>query len=212
MPGLLVMPLCQRRFEQIGIQLYRELLQPLFPDWDYSGEWGKKEAEQVLDRVEQYHQEVPFMLNQLKLIPDSVIQNTPQGAKFKRPASACQFVGQLLRMAGLRTISRQCRVDGGERARFYRIDPESLAIMQHYAHSRAVYKEVRVSHPADLKNYNGKSVTVHSNGQATGCTSQVTFPCSYVPKCFLSDSPERKATGGATELKTCRWQYFSAGT
>ena len=63
------MPLCHRRFEQIGVQVYRELLQPLFPDWDYSGEWGRAEAEQVLDRVEQYHQEAPFMLNQLKLIP-----------------------------------------------------------------------------------------------------------------------------------------------
>ncbi|MGI9275222.1 MAG: hypothetical protein ACR2PT_10315, partial [Endozoicomonas sp.] len=154
------MPLCHRRFEEIGVQVYWEILQPLFHGWDYSREWGKKEAEQVLDRVEQYHQGSPFMLNQLKLIPGSVILNTPQGAKFKRPASACQFVGQLLRMAGLRTISRQCRVEGGVRARFYRINPESLVTMQHYAHSRAVHKEIRVSQITVISNYNEQSVTV----------------------------------------------------
>ena len=101
--------ICHRRFESIGVEVYRELLKPLFPNWDYHESWGEQEAEQVVDRVEAYHHEYPFMLNQLKLIPDSVILNTPEGAKFQRPKSACNFVNRLLRMVGLVINSQQIR-------------------------------------------------------------------------------------------------------
>lgn len=145
--------ICHRRFESIGVDVYRELLKPLFPNWDYQQSWGDKEAEQVVDRVEAYHNKYPFMLNQLKLIPDSVILNTTQGAKFQRPKSACNFVNRLLRMAGLVINSQQIRTgemlpDTGKekRVRRYNINQESLACMRGYARSRAAHKQIKLSH------------------------------------------------------------------
>ena len=140
-------PACHRRFESVGVEVYRNLLEPLFPDWDYSQSWGEQEAEKVVDRVEAYQQNAPFMLNQLKLIPDTVIRNTQQGARFQRPKSACNFVNRLLRMAGLTIASKQVRTGHtdsetgkGIRVRRYSIEPESLELMRKYAHSRAVHK------------------------------------------------------------------------
>ena len=145
--------ICHRRFESIGVDVYRELLKPLFPNWDYQQSWGESEAEQVVGRVEAYHNDYPFMLNQLKLIPDSVILNTPQGAKFQRPKSACNFVNRLLRMAGLVINSQQFRtgeVDSetgkGRRERKYSINQESLACMRGYARSRATHKQIHLAH------------------------------------------------------------------
>ncbi len=145
--------MCHRRFESIGVAVYQELLKPLFPDWSYQQSWGEKEAELVVDRVEAYHKEYPFMLNQLRLIPDSVILNSAQGASFQRPKSACNFVNQLLRMAGLKIETKQIRtgfVDpetGKERrVRRYCINPESLNLVRHYAQSRAFHKQISVSH------------------------------------------------------------------
>ncbi len=145
-------PICHRRFEPNAVKVYRELLQPLFPDWNYEQSWREKEAEQVVDRVEAYHQETPFMLNQLKLIPDSVIKNTAKGAKFQRPKSACNFVNRLLRMAGLEIDKRQIRTGefdletGKEiRVRRYSINQESLMSMRRYALSRAVHKQIGLS-------------------------------------------------------------------
>ena len=103
------LPLCHRHFEEIAIKVYRDLLSPLFPNWDYSQSWTEVEAEKVLDKVEVWQQEAPFMLNQLKLIPDSVIKNTRKGAQFQRPKHACNFVNHLLRMAGLTIKSQQIR-------------------------------------------------------------------------------------------------------
>ena len=127
-------------------------MKPLFPNWDYQQSWGELEAEQVVDRVEAYHKEVPFMLNQLRLIPDSVILNTPQGAKFQRPKSACNFVNRLLRMAGLVIERKQFRTGEtdpetgkGKRTRNYSISPESLALMNGYAQSRATHKQIALS-------------------------------------------------------------------
>lgn len=137
--------ICHRRFESIGVDVYRELLKPLFPNWDYQQSWGEKEAEQVVDRVEAYHNEYPFMLNQLKLIPDSVILNTPKGAKFQRPKSACNFVNRLLRMAGLVINSQQVRTRE-KRVRCYSINQESLACMSGYARSRATHKLINLTH------------------------------------------------------------------
>ena len=137
--------ICHRRFESIGVEVYRELLKPLFPNWDYQQSWGEQEAEQVVDRVEAYHNEYPFMLNQLKLIPDSVILNTPKGAKFQRPKSACNFVNRLLRMAGLVINSQQIRTRE-KRVRCYSINQESLACMSGYARSRAAHKLINLTH------------------------------------------------------------------
>ena len=148
-------PMCHRRFESIAVEVYHELLKPLFPGWDYQQSWGEEEAEQVVDRVEAYHQETPFMLNQLKLIPDSVIKNTTKGAKFQRPKSACNFVNRLLRMAGLVIEKQQMRTGEtdpdtgkGERVRRYSINQESLILMRGYAQSRAAHKQIPVSHIA----------------------------------------------------------------
>ena len=146
------MAVCHRRFESIGVEVYQELLRPLFPNCDYQKSWGEQEAEQVVDRVEAYHKEAPFMLNQLRLIPDSVVQNTQQGAKFQRPKSACNFVNGLLRMAGLRIERKQFRTGEtdpetgkGIRTRSYNINPESLALMNSYAKSRAAHKQIALS-------------------------------------------------------------------
>ncbi|MET4694480.1 plasmid replication protein, CyRepA1 family [Endozoicomonas lisbonensis] len=147
--------ICHRRFESIGVEVYRELLKPLFSNWDYQQSWGEQEAGQVVDRVEAYHNEYPFMLNQLRLIPDSVIMNTPQGAKFQRPKSACNFVNRLLRMAGLVINSQQIRTgeiitetNKEKRVRRYSINQESLTCMRGYAQSRSAYKQIALSHAA----------------------------------------------------------------
>ena len=144
--------MCHRRFESIGVEVYAELLKPLFPSQNYQNSWGEQEAEQVVDRVEAYHKDAPFMLNQLKLIPDSVILNTPQGARFQRPKSACNFVNQLLRMAGLvierkqfRTGESDSETGKGKRTRNYSINQESLALMNGYARSRAAHKQIALS-------------------------------------------------------------------
>ena len=147
------LPLCHRRFEDIATKVYQDLLTPLFPNWNYTQSWGERAAEQVVDRVEAWHNEAPFMLNQLKLIPDSVIKNTKQGAQFQRPKHACNFVNNLLRMAGLTIEKQQIRTgefdsDTGKekRIRRYSISPLSLATMQHYATKRAVHKRMELSH------------------------------------------------------------------
>ena len=95
------------------------------------------------------------MLNQLKLIPDSVIKNTTKGAVFQRPKSACNFVNRLLRMAGLVIEKQQMRTGEtdpdtgkGERVRRYSINQESLGLMRGYARSRAAHKQIQVSHIA----------------------------------------------------------------
>ncbi|MGI9276442.1 MAG: hypothetical protein ACR2PT_16560 [Endozoicomonas sp.] len=160
------LPLCHRSFEGIAVKVYHELLSPLFPGWDYTQSWGEKEADRVVDKVEAWHNNAPFMLNQLKLIPDSVIKNTRQGAQFQRPKHACNFVNNMLRMAGLTIESQQVRTGEFDRAngkekrvRRYNISQESLAVMRHYANTRATHRQTGLSHLQGNKLEDSDSVT-----------------------------------------------------
>ena len=174
------LPLCHRRFEDIAVKVYQDLLLSLFPNWDYTQSWGEHEAEQVIDKVEAWHNDAPFMLNQLKLIPDSVIKNTKQGAQFHRPKYACNFVNNMLRMAGLTIEKQQIRTGifdpetGKEkRERKYSINPQSLTMMQHYASTRAVHKQIGVSHTGGYKLQIPECVTIPEPSHSTDSKSKV---------------------------------------
>ena len=197
-------PICHRRFESIAVEVFRELLQPLFPGWNYEQSWGEQEAEQVVDQVEAYHKQTPFMLNQLKLIPDSVIKNTAQGAEFQRPKSACNFVNRLLRMAGLIIDKQQIRTgefnpDTGKeiRVRRYSINQESLILMRRYASSRAVHKQISVSHT-------GTSHIRDSQGVTKNNIIPVTTPSAY-----SNESLSSKPAGNPGTDKT---RYSTSGS
>ena len=174
------LPLCHRRFEDIAAKAYRDILSSLFPNWDYTQNWGEQEAEQVIGKVEAWHNEASFMLNQLKLIPDSVIKNTKQGAQFQRPKHACNFVNNMLRMAGLAIEKQQTRTGeidpetGKEkRVRRYCISHESLKTMQHYGNTRVAHKQIGVSHIGDniLQRPDGVTGSKDSSGYVAfkGC-------------------------------------------
>ena len=184
-------PICHRRFESVAVEVFRELLQPLFPGWNYEQSWGEQEAEQFVDRVEAYHKKAPFMLNQLKLIPDSVIKNTMKGAEFQRPKSACNFVNRLLRMAGLIIDKQQIRTgefnpDTGKeiRVRRYSINQESLMLMRRYASSRAAHKQIGLSHMIGDSIKTSQGVTAHNH--YINCLSTV----NKVSRVQLVQAPE----------------------
>ena len=176
-------PICHRRFESIGVEVYQQLLKPLFPNGYFQRSWGEKEAEQVVDQVEAYHQQTPFMLNQLKLIPDSVIKNSTQGAVFQRPKSACNFVNRLLRMGGLVIDKQQVRTgefdpDTGKeiRVRRYSINQESLMLMRRYACFRAAHKQIGLSQlrGSSIKISQGVTACHHTIRGNDGVQAQVT--------------------------------------
>ena len=198
-----ITPICHRRFESVAVEVYQELLQPLFPNGNYQNSWGENEAKQVVDRVEAYHKKAPFMLNQLKLIPDSVIKNTVKGAEFQRPKSACNFVNRLLRMAGLVIDKQQVRTgefdpDTGKekRIRRYSINQESLMLMRRYASSRAAHKQI------GLSQIQGSSIKIRQG--VTACNPDSNSMSA-------GDKLNRSQLGLTPELTKCSAQLVEPG-
>ena len=161
----------------------------------------------VIDKVEAWHNDAPFMLNQLKLIPDSVVKNTKH---------ACNFVNNMLRMAGLTIEKQQIRTGifdpetGKEkRERRYNISPESQAMMQHYTNTRAVHKQIGVSHTGSDKLQIPECVTISEHSHPIDTTSGESIDKGFDTTNFAKEKALGSARNRTKGLLCCRSTFPS---
>ncbi len=141
-------PMCHRNYEMLEQKFLHYLLEPLKnDDGKWLESWSKNEAGHVVDQMMQIEKEHPWAQKRLGLMPGSMIQGKGKNQTVVRPKSAVRYVKFLLDQLGLKTKSRQVRINGG-REWHYQIDAASLIRMAQYADLRAqsqgVYKVSRI--------------------------------------------------------------------
>ncbi|QHJ79234.1 MAG: hypothetical protein [Caudoviricetes sp.] len=118
-----------RRFDQAQIDAY----QMLFGDMDLSEfRYTQHEADQLLDVIIENR----FLFSALGIVPKNYgawIESMKDGemvvSNFKKPASSVKEINKVFELMGLNPRRRE----GTDKERFYDINPESIAMMEHYA-------------------------------------------------------------------------------
>ena len=133
------MPLCHRRFEGMLQKYLHYLLEPLWQDdYIFLNDWGHQEATGVVERILAMGTKDQWALQRLGLIPDSMIQGQDRQQVIVQPGNPTKFVNDFLlgKRLGLKFQGFQVR-HGQKPSWRYRLDPDHLDRMMHYAQQRA---------------------------------------------------------------------------
>ncbi|MCH7878447.1 MAG: hypothetical protein IH914_03915, partial [candidate division Zixibacteria bacterium] len=126
-----------RNFNAVTASAYKRILEPLGIDLKTGeGSFGAEHAQAVVDLV----MKQKVLLSYLGIVPNSV--------NYKRPKDSNKFIGQILKLMGLKTSSRKKREEGVLVRRYY-LDPDNFASIRKRAVRRRVGAELSHDIPVE---------------------------------------------------------------